>query len=66
METHHLMGITKFCQFKKNEHFHFLNILIHAKVGGFAEIIRNFYNVNQFYGRTLSLFLNISFHSKVC
>ena len=33
-----------------------MNILIRAKVGGFAEIIHNFYNVNQFYGRTLSLF----------
>ena len=33
-----------------------MNILIYSKVGGFAEIIRNFYNVKQFYGCTLSLF----------
>ena len=33
-----------------------MNILLYLKVGGFAEIIRNFYNVKQFHGSTLSLF----------
>ena len=44
--------------------FPFLNILIYSKVGGFAEIIRNFYNVKQFYGCTLSLFWTFHFIQK--
>ena len=43
-----------------------MNILIYSKVGGFAEIIRNFYNVKQFYGCTLSLFQLLRQESFLC
>ena len=42
-----------------------MNILI-LSFGGFAEIIRNFYNVKQFYGCTLSLFQLLRQESFLC